>query len=217
MFAKVSVFHKEIQERKIVKDDFMFKAFYAAYWLVKEEISNQKFLSLLDLLKLLGLDQMKHFQYSSQGSVREIFLALGSAFLEKLLEKVKKAGCYGLLTDEVSDVTVKEMLITFIQYFNKETGQAETSFLFIEDILKNSNSANAETIFTVLTSQLAEFGLEIQKCSSMVSDGSSVMTVARGGVATRLKELNPQMISLHSLCHKLALACTYTSSQIEYI
>lgn len=217
MLGRVSVFHKEMQERKIVKDDVMFKAFYAAYWLVKEEISNHKFSSLLDLLKLLGLDQMKHFQYSSQGSVREIFLALGSALLENLLEKVKKAGCYGLLTDEVTDVTVMEMLITFIQYFNKETGQAETSFLFIEDVLKNSNSANAETIFTVLTSQLAEFGLEIQKCGSFVSDGASVMTGARGGVATRLKELNPQLISLHCLCHKLALACTDTSSQIEYI
>ncbi|KAL9978156.1 hypothetical protein ACROYT_G015643 [Oculina patagonica] len=131
MLAWVSVFHNEIQERKIVKDDVMFKAFYAAYWLVKEEISDQKFLSLLDLLKLLGLDRMKHFQYSSQGSVREIILALGSALLVKLLEMVKKAGCYGLLADEVSDVTVMEMLITFIQYFNKETGQAETSFLFI--------------------------------------------------------------------------------------
>lgn len=63
--------------------------------------------------------------------MREIFLALDSALLEKLLEKVKKAYCYGLLTDEVTDVSVMEMLITFIQYFDKETGQAETSFSFV--------------------------------------------------------------------------------------
>lgn len=54
--------------------------------------------------------------------MREIFLALGSAMLEKLLEKVKKAYCYGLVSDEVTDVSVVEMLITFIQYLNKETG-----------------------------------------------------------------------------------------------
>ena len=30
MLGRVSVFHKEMQERKIVKDDVMFKAFYAA-------------------------------------------------------------------------------------------------------------------------------------------------------------------------------------------
>lgn len=55
MLGRVAVFHDEVQERKIVKDDIMFKAYYRAYWLVKEEISNQKFQSLLDLLKFLGL------------------------------------------------------------------------------------------------------------------------------------------------------------------
>lgn len=37
MLGRVAVFHDEVQERKIVKDDIMFKAYYGAYWLVKEE------------------------------------------------------------------------------------------------------------------------------------------------------------------------------------
>ena len=40
MLRRVSVFHKEVRERKLVKDDVMCKAFMAAYWLVKEEVSN---------------------------------------------------------------------------------------------------------------------------------------------------------------------------------
>ena len=118
MLGRVAVFHDEVQERKIVKDDIMFKASYGAYWLVKEEISNRKFQSLLDLLKFLGLDEMEHFQYFSAGFMREIFLALGSALLDKLLERVKKAYCYSLLT-KVTDVSVLEMFVTFIQYFDK--------------------------------------------------------------------------------------------------
>lgn len=51
--------------------------------------------------------------------MREIFLALGSALLDKLLERVKKAYCYSLLTKEVTDVSVLEMFVTFIQYFDK--------------------------------------------------------------------------------------------------
>lgn len=43
MLGRVAVFHDKVQERKIVKDDIMFKAYYGAYWLVKEEISNRKF------------------------------------------------------------------------------------------------------------------------------------------------------------------------------
>lgn len=43
MLGRVSVFHKEVQERKLVKDDVIWKAFMAAYWLVKEEVPNRKF------------------------------------------------------------------------------------------------------------------------------------------------------------------------------
>lgn len=217
MLGRVSVFHKEVQERKLVKDDVMCKAFMAAYWLVKEEVSNRKFSSLVNLLTVLGLDEMKHFRYSAQRSIREIFLALGGSLLDNLLEKVKKVYCFDLLTDEVTDVSVLEMLITFVQLFDNKTGNIETSFLFIEDVLKNSTSANAETIFTVLTNQLNMLGLEVKDCSSLVSDGAAVMTGQHSGVASRLKEVNPHLISLHCLCHKLARACTDTSAQIEYI
>ena len=64
---------------------------------------------------------------------------------------MKKAGCYGLLTDEMTDVSVLEMLMTFVQFFNSDIGKVETHLLFVEDILKNSNSANAEAIFNILT------------------------------------------------------------------
>lgn len=81
---------------------------------------------------------------------------------------MKKAHCFGLLGDEVTDVSVLEMLITFSQYFNNKTGNVETRFLSMEDVLKTSSSAHAETIFSVLTSQLTKIGLEVKKCSSLV-------------------------------------------------
>ena len=60
------------------------------------------------------------------------------------------------------------------------------SFLFIKDTLKNSTSANAETIFSVPTTQLTKVGLEIKNCSSLVSDGVIVMTSVRSGVDAHL-------------------------------
>ena len=109
-----------------------------------------------------------HFQYTAQGFIREMFLALGAALQDKRLENVKKAHCFGLLSDEITDVSVLEMLITFIQYFDNKTGNVETRFLFVEDVLKNSSSADAETIFSVLTSELTKIGLEVKNCSSLV-------------------------------------------------
>lgn len=37
------------------------------------------------------------------------------------------------------------------------------------------------------------------------------MTGKKNGVTTKLKELNPVLISVHCICHKLALACTDTN------
>ena len=50
-----------------------------------------------------------------------------------------------------------------------------------------------------------------------MSEGASVMTGSRSGVATRLKELNPQLINFHCICHRLALACTDTLTSMSSI
>ena len=50
MTMRVSVFHKESTEKEKVGKDFQIKAFLAAYWLMKEEVQNKKFLSLISML-----------------------------------------------------------------------------------------------------------------------------------------------------------------------
>ena len=217
MLSRVSLFHKEITEKEKVKDTVLMNAFLAAYWIAKEEIANRKFCSLVNLLKIVSPENMKFFNYSGEETIQSIFLAIGSTLMERILNNAKKAGCYGLLCDEVTDISVMEILVTFIQFFNLETEKVETNFLFVENILKNSTSANAETIFNILTQKIDEFGLQLQNLSSMASDGAAVMTGARSGVAARLKEVNSQVITFHCLCHKLALACTDTTSDIAYI
>ena len=80
---KTSPFHKEVQEREMVKNTVLLKVFTTLYWIAKEEIANTKATSLITLLERLGLQEIKHFQHRSQGSIREVFL-----FLEKL-SKIK--------------------------------------------------------------------------------------------------------------------------------
>ena len=217
MLNRVSLFHKEITEKEKVKDAVLWNAFLAAYWRAKEEIAYRKFSSKVDPLKIVSPETMKFFTYSGEESVRSIFLAIGTALMERLLKHANEAGCYGLLSDEVTDISVMEILITFTQFFNSKTEKVETHFLFVEDILKDSSSANAETIFNILTETLNECGLQLQKLSLMASDGAAVMTGERSGIAARLKEVNSKVITFHCLCHKLVLACTDTTSDFDYI
>jgi len=92
-----------------------------------------------------------------------------------------------------------------------------TDFLFVENVLKDSDSANAETLFTLLSNKMAELTIEINKVSSLVSDGASVMLRSRTGLAAQLKEINSRIISIHCICHRLALACVDTAKDVEYI
>lgn len=60
-------------------------------------------------------------------------------------------------------------------------------------------------------------GLSIENISSFGSDGASVMVGCRSGVATQLRACNRQMVSVHCVCHRLALASSQASSGVSYL
>ena len=57
----------------------------------------------------------------------------------------------------------------------------------------------------------------LKNLKGLATDGAAVMTGKNNGVAAHLKELNPVIINVNCICHKLALACTDTNKEIAYI
>ena len=214
---RVSTLHKESVNRENVADDVLYKALMSVYWIAKHEIPIRKLVPLLQLLEKVAVTEMKYVTHRSAGSVRELFLTLGQIILEQLLEKVHRSNFVGLLCDNVTDIATLEQFISFTQFVDPNSGEVCTDFLFVENALANSKSADAQTLFTILTSKLQELKITTEKCSSFVSDGANVMLGVRSGLATRLKELYPTLISVHCICHKLALACADTSKDLDYI
>ena len=64
---------------------------------ISENPWNKKFLSLLTLLQMLGLEKMKHFCHRSAGSTIEIFLTLGRVLKQRVVEALRKSKAFGLL------------------------------------------------------------------------------------------------------------------------
>jgi len=185
---------------------------------MKEELLNHKIKSLLQLLEQVGMNDLKHFLHRSQGVLREIFLTLGKTVQDTFLSKLKQAAHFGLLVDDVTDISVTEQMISFAQFYNESGGVVESGFLSVNNLLEDSPSADASTITNRIIETMDKFSLDSQKLTSFVSDGASVMTGSRSGVATRLKELNPQLINFHCICHRLALACmSYISSVLKWL
>ena len=189
MLSQVSIFHREVKEQVKSKDEVLQNAFMSVYWLAKEE----KFLSLLTFLQRLGLENIKHFRHRSAGSTIEIFLTLDRVLKQRVVEELRKSKAFGPLVDEVTDILVMEQLIDFAQYVS-DYGEAMVKFLFVNNVLEDSSSANAQTI----TNNLDKCRLDIQMMS-LVSDGAKVMTGERTGVAAGLKQLNSKLVNVHYL------------------
>uniref|UniRef100_UPI00358E7E09 zinc finger protein 862-like isoform X1 n=1 Tax=Myxine glutinosa TaxID=7769 RepID=UPI00358E7E09 len=217
LLSRGSLFHKEYIHKENTRLCVYQKGFQTIYWVAKEEISNRKFTQLLDLLEQVGLTDMKYFQHRSDGSVREMFLILGRTIKQQIIRKVQQAGSFGLLLDEVCDVTETKQLVTFVQFVDAFDNKAKVNFLSTDNFLLESTSANAETMKTVILQQLKMCGLDIHRASGLASDGASVMLSKRNGLAAKLRAVSDTLLSVHCICHRLALACGDANDEVSYI
>ena len=70
------MFHRQVEERELVKDEVLYNAFVALYWLAKESVANKKFFALLNLFCVTGLKNMEFFPYKSQSTIIEMALTI---------------------------------------------------------------------------------------------------------------------------------------------
>ena len=197
------------------------KVFTALYWLCKQEIAHSKLNSMLELFESLGVEEVSQFRKRSSRVLRELLLSIANQIKEDLLTKIKAFPFFGILTDEVTDITNIQNLVTFIKYFDNETGEARTSFIDSSDILQFSktNSADSETIHDCLVDLISKLGLELKNLKAFSSVGASVMTGGNTGVAARLRQhqVLKCMLNIHCICHRLALACADSSDQLTFL
>ena len=218
LLQPMSVFHQNYVEKNEVQTTVLQNVFATAFFLMKEFIANRKRISLISFMeKVLGISQLKHFSHRSQGSVREIYLTLGDTVKQTLLKKARKAKSFGLLMDEVTDITVSSQLISFIQFWDQENSSVTTMFLSSQNVLEDFASCNSEAITELVKKDLAACNLDISRLMGLSTDGASVMVGKNNGVAAKLRQRNSNLLNMHCVCHRLALACTDTCQELKYI
>ena len=111
--------------------------------------------------------------------------------------------------DEVTDITVSSQLISFIQFWDQENSSV-TTFLSSQNVLEDFASCNSEAITELVKKDLAACNLDISRLMGLSTDGASVMVGKNNGVAAKLRQRNSNLLNMHCVCHRLALACTDT-------
>lgn len=166
--------------------------------------------------KVIGVSDLKHFLHRSEGSLKEIFLTIGLTIKKSITDKIKKGKSYGILTDEVTDISVFSQLVTFIQFWDSENQTLETVFFSANNVLENFESCDANSIKEIIKTDIEQSGLDIGKMYGLSTDGC-VMVGRNNGVAAKLREYNDKLINIHCVCHRLALACTNSFSSLKCI
>ena len=166
------------------------------------------------------MDKVKYFETRSEPVLRKMLLLIAKTIINDVIEKIKEGGYFGFLTDEVTDISNVCQLVSFVKYFDNDKGKADTVFLNVSDLLSFSetSSPDANAIVNCIEKRFEKLTMEIKKLVALLSDGASVMTGEKGGVAALLrKEFVPTMINVHCICHRLALACGDTGDDYKFV
>ena len=185
------------------------------YWLCKREIAHTTtYPELLALAQSLGCDYFKALNvgrnatYTSPQIVAEFLEVIDGMVLEDVLHDMQESTAFSIMVDESTDVSILKQLVIYGRAV--AGGKLKTRYVKIIDI----DNGKAVTIVDALTSYLHSAGLHLNQMLSFGSDGASVMIGCRGGVATLL---HSEMIAVHCICHRLALASGQASNQVKYL
>ena len=192
-------------------------AMKGVYWLAKEEVATHKYSSLLDLFEDVGVESVKKMKVGENATYRSHHTAEGMqqsiyTVLQKEVDTLVQGSPFvSLLIDESTDISTTENLIIYIKLLNNFNPETH--------LLGNVHIPNgqAATVTQMVKDILASRHVDEKKVVGFGSDGASVMTGKNNGVAARLKRVNPFLISIHCMAHKLALCTSQASTGIQFL
>ena len=150
--------------------------------------------------------------YRSRQIVGEFLQSISRQVEEDTLQQLASSTYFSIMTDESTDISVLKQLVLVIRYL-LPTGNVTTSFLAIDDI----PDGTAETIEAAILKITDNKSVNLSKLRGFGSDGAPIMSGCRSGVAKRLTDRFPKLLSIHCVNHRLALAAAHAADDIPYL
>lgn len=105
------------------------------------------------------------------------------------------------------------MLVVYIRLISSTDFKPVTHFLTNVHVL----DGKAATITEAILKALRERKIPITKVTGFGSDGASAMSSDKEGVAGKLKRVNPNIISVHCIAHKLQLCVSQAAEKVKFL
>ena len=140
-------------------------------------------------------------KFTSHENQNEFLEVMSYMVLRKLLGDIHNSPYLMVMVDETTDVANKEQL-TFVIRWVDESLDVHEEFLG----LYNLSSTTADSIVASIKDILLHFEIPAAKLRGQCYDGCSTMAGARGGVATKMQEIEPRAVFTHCYGHALNLS-----------
>ena len=166
----------------------------------------------------MGCSQLKHLQrgenakYTSRRITMEFLQLLGEKVEQDQLEELLASPVFSILIDETTDIAVNNEMVIYVRFIDSNA-QVHTAFMKIVEL----PNGRAETIEQALLAYLEEKSIPLSRLVGFGSDRASVMTGKHSGIATRIKNKQPILTSIHCVAHRLALAASQAGESITFI
>jgi len=197
---------EKLAEKMSAEDeDLACKSFRTAYHLAKRNRPFSDYQSLLELQELNGANI--GIGLRSRYSATQIVMHVSEEMRRRACKQVIEIGsCFSVLVDESTTVSNKSTLIVYLKCITNENTEPHLIFLQLLEL----DDQKATTITQALLNCLHHFGFTDDYMRdhlvAFVSDGASVMTGRKSGVAAQLTDIFPKLVTWHCLNHRSELA-----------
>ncbi|XP_077867306.1 zinc finger protein 862-like [Saccoglossus kowalevskii] len=188
------------------------------YYMAKKNHANSSFKDLNWLLIMQGCDTLQglkvdaHTSYEHSDSIHDFQNSMKLVIDEQIISELDSAGYFAILIDEMSDVSMDKSMIIYLRYIL--AGKIVVRFFEVIGLA----GCNADDIYQALVSVLECKCVHVKNMFAAGTDGASVMVGKHAGVTTMLKtNINPYMISVHCIAHRLALASAQAAHKVKRI
>ncbi|NXN18193.1 CQ113 protein, partial [Indicator maculatus] len=191
-------------------------ALTTVYWMVKEEIPEEKFSSLLDFQKFnlcQALLAPEHSDFYQPGSVGEMQVAIAKVLHNEDRHRIKASPFVGLVVDETVDILQRRSLAVFTTTVSPCNGQTDATFLGSFELPTGEGSTVAGRVGEVVHS----CGIPTMKITWLSANSTSLLAERPSGVGTALGSLCPLLTELHCLAHGSSLLPAQGIGSIEYL
>ena len=128
-------------------------------------------------------------------------------------KEAEQSSCISILADESTDIRVTQMLVVYMRLISLTDFKPVTNFQTNVHVL----DGKAETVTEAILKALKERKIPISKGPGLGRDGASAMSSNKEGVAGKLKWLNPNVISVHCIAHKLQLCVSQAAERVKFL